>query len=154
MAVVIMSTGVPGSGKSTVMRKIAQWGSFEITGPDAIRLEKHNDETNHEDDQAIWVELRSQVAAAMKAWRTIVIDSTFHTKQRRAHFLEFARANGAKKIEALYFDIPLETLLSRASSRHESGGKEMSGDYIRQAHAELQNNLPTPEEGFDELLRI
>ena len=90
----------------------------------------------------------------MKEWRTIVIDSTFHTKQRRAHFLEFARANGAKKIEALYFDIPLETLLSRASSRHESGGKEMSGDYIRQAHAELQNNLPTPEEGFDELLRI
>jgi len=149
-----MSIGVPGSGKTTVMRKIAEWGSFEITGPDTIRLEKHNDETNHEDDQAIWVELRSRVAAAMKAGKTIVIDSTFHTKERRAHFLEFVRANGGTKIEALYFDIPLETLLSRASSRHESGGKEMSGDYIRQAYTELQDNLPAAEEGFDELFRI
>lgn len=149
-----MSIGVPGSGKSTVMRKIAEWGSFEITGPDAIRLEKHNDETNHADDQAIWVELRSRVAAAMQRGETIVIDSTFHTKQRRAHFLNFARTNGAEKIEALYFDIPLETLLSRASGRHESGGKMTSLDYIRQAHAELQDNLPTPEEGLDELLRI
>ena len=154
MTSVIISIGVPGSGKSTVMRKIAEWGSFEITGPDAIRLEKHNDETDHADDQAIWVELRSRVAAAMKAGKTIVIDSTFHTKQRRVHFLEFARANGAARIEALYFDIPLEMLLSRASGRHESGGKETSLDYIRQAYAELQDNLPTPEEGFDELYRI
>lgn len=149
-----MSIGVPGSGKSTVMRKIATWGSFEITGPDAIRLEKHHDETDHADDEAIWVELRSRVAAAMKAGKTIVIDSTFHTKERRAHFLEFARANGAARIEVLYFDIPLETLLSRAGGRLESGGKEVSLDYIRQAHAELQDNLPTPDEGFDELFRI
>lgn len=149
-----MCIGVPGSGKSTVMRKIVAWRPFEITGPDAIRLEKHNDETDHADDQAIWVELRSRVAVAMKAGKTIVIDSTFHTKQRRAHFLEFARVSGATSIEALYFDIPLETLLSRVSGRHESGGKETSLDYIRQAYAELQNNLPAPEEGFDELFRI
>jgi predicted kinase len=154
MASVIMSIGVPGSGKSTVMQKIAAWGSFEITGPDAIRLEKHNDETNHADDQAIWDELRSRVTAALKAGKTIVIDSTFHTKQRRAHFLGFARANGAAKIEALSFDIPLETLLSRASGRHESGGKAVSEAYIQQAYTELQDNLPSPEEGFDELFRI
>ena len=145
---------MPGSGKSTVMRKIAAWGSFEITGPDAIRLEKHRDETDHADDQAIWVELRSHVAVAMKAGKTIVIDSTFHTKERRAHFLEFARENGAGSIEALYFDMPLETLSSRADGRHEGGGKGVSLDYIRQAYAELQDNLPSPEEGFDELFRI
>ena len=149
-----MSIGVPGSGKSTVMRQIAAWGSFEITGPDALRREKHNDETDHADDHAIWDELRSRVAVAIKTRKTIVIDSTFHTKQRRAHFIEFARANGAKSIEALYFDIPLETLLSRAGGRHESGGKEVSLDYVRKAHAELQDNLPMPEEGFDELFRI
>lgn len=154
MATVIISIGVPGSGKSTVMRNIVEWGSFEITGPDAIRLVKHDDETDHRDDKEIWVELRSRVAVAMKAGKTIVIDSTFHTKKRRAHFLEFARANGAEKIEALYFDIPLETLLSRAGGRHESGGKETFLDYMRQAYAELQDNLPTPEEGFDELFRI
>jgi len=148
-----MSIGVPGSGKSSVMKKIAEWGSFEYTGPDVIRLEKHNDETNHEDDKAIWVELRDRVANALKEGKSIVVDSTFHTLKRREHFMAFVREYGAE-IEGLSFDIPLETILSRSIHRAEDGGKSVSTDYIEKVYKELQQNRPKPEEGFNALMCI
>lgn len=148
-----MSIGVPGSGKSSVMQKIAEWGSFEYTGPDAIRLEKHNDETDHADDRAIWVELRARVADTLKKDKSIVIDSTFHTLERRQHFMAFVREHGAA-IEGLFFNIPLETILSRSTGRAEGGGKPVSIDYIKGAYEELQENRPKPEEGFHALICI
>lgn len=154
MATIIMSIGIPGSGKTSVLKKIAQWGSFECFGPDSIRMEKHQDEADHSDDKAIWIHLRSQVVDAMKNGKDVIIDSTFHTAKRRAHFIEFARANGATVIEGLYFEIPLEMNLSRSIGRETSGGKAVSTDYIKKAYVEFQENLPRPEEGFDVLYKI
>ena len=88
-----MSVGIPGSGKTTVMKKVAEQGGFEYVGPDALRLEKYQNEMDHADDKEIWVELRARVADALEKGKTIVVDSTFHTAKRRAHFIEFARAN-------------------------------------------------------------
>lgn len=154
MATIIMSMGVPGSGKTAVLRKIFEWDSFEYIAPDDIRLEKWGNENDHSDDKAIWVVARSRVADAIKRGKNILFDSTFSTIKRRAHFMEFARANGIAVIEGLYFDIPLETVLTRNLERGTTGGKVASSDYIREAHAELQSSPPRPEEGFDVLLRI
>jgi predicted kinase len=154
MATILMSIGIAGSGKSTLMKKIAKWGSFEYIGPDAIRFEKHGDERNHFDDKAVWVELRSRVADSLSLGRNIVVDSTFHTAKRREHFLAFAREHGAKAIEGLYFDVPLTDILSRSGNRAAGGGKHVTADFIRKTYTELQENIPTPEEGFDSLFRI
>jgi len=154
MATIIMSIGVPGSGKTTVMKHIAALNGFEYIGPDVLCLEKYEDEMEHADDKAIWVELRSRVADTLAKGKTIVVDSTFHTVQRRAHFMEFVRANGATMIEGLYFDIPLETVLTRNEGRGEGGGKLTSRDYITQVHPELAEHPPKLEEGFDVLLKI
>lgn len=136
------------------MKKIAEWGEFEFLGPDMLRHEKYGDEKNHGDDKALWVDLRSRVAVALKEGKTVVVDSTFHTAKRREHFIEHVRANGVKTIEGLYFDIPLETLVSRSTGRHAQGGKKVTGGYIETVYQELQDNLPKLEEGFDTLMRI
>ncbi len=154
MATVIMSIGIPGSGKTTVLKKIAQQGDFEYVGPDSLRFEKYENEMEHADDKAIWVELRARVHDALTKGKTIVVDSTFHTAKRRAHFMEFAREHGATEIEGLYFDIPLEIVLARNQGRGSEGGKLASGEYIRAVYPELRDHPPMPGEGFDTLLKI
>jgi len=149
-----MSIGIPGSGKTTLMKEIAGKNSLEYIGPDALREEIHGDEMDHADDKAIWVELRSRVADALNRNQGVVVDASFHTAKRRAHFIEFARQSGAEQIEALFFNIPLDVILSRNAARKDAGGKLASEDYIRRAYAELQDNLPMPEEGFDILVEV
>lgn len=136
------------------MKKIAEWGNFEYTGPDVVRSCMLENETDHSDDRAVWVALRSQVTEAIAHNKTIVIDSTFHTKERRAHFISFVRDHGDVRIKGLFFDIPLAIILSRKEQRLADGGKDVSAEYIRQAFTELQENRPAVDEGFDSLFKI
>ena len=154
MATIIMSIGISGSGKTTVMKKIAESGSFEYISPDDIRFEKYGKEDDHSDDKEIWVIARARVADAVKLDKTVVFDSTFATVKRRAHFIAFARSCGVSIIEGLYFEIPLEHVLLRNENRGTQGGKLTPCDYIMTTHAELLNTPPTSEEGFDVLYKI
>jgi len=154
MATIIMSIGIPGSGKTTVMKKIAERFSFEYIAPDGIRLEKWGAENDHSDDKEIWIIARARVVEAIQVGKTVVFDSTFSTVKRRAHFIAFARSCGIEIIEGLYFEIPLEHVLRRNENRGTKGGKLTSSDYIKTTHTELINTPPKPEEGFDVLYKV
>ncbi len=150
MASFIFGIGIPGSGKTTILRKFAIEHGYEYISPDDIRNELFGKEDDHTDDKAVWNEARKRVMDSIGASRTTVFDSTFSNQARRRRFVDDARLAGVNTIEGLFFDIPLEEVLNRNASR----GKKVSEEYLRTAYAELQAQPPTAGDGFDVLFRI
>ena len=154
MATLIFGIGIPGSGKTTILKKIAEENSFTYISPDSIRLAKLGSEIDHSTDKEIWRIARTRAASALEAGQIVVFDSTFSNKDRRVRFIKAAREWGATAIEGLFFDLLLDEVLKRNTARGDGGDKRVSDEYLQQAYAELVQCPPAPEEGFDALVHM
>jgi predicted kinase len=150
MASLIFGVGIPGSGKTTILRKFAAEHGFEYISPDDIRKEFFGREDDHADDKAVWNEARKRVANFLEAGHTVLFDSRFSNQERRRRFISDARESGVDTVEGLFFDVTLEEILKRNSSRE----KQVSEEYLRGAYAELHAQVPSVEDGFDTLFSI
>jgi predicted kinase len=146
MKTVIIGVGIPASGKTTLLRPLAQELSLVYLNADDIRRELTNDERNHTREPEVWKLLRDRLEEAIRHGGAIV-DAT-HTRRRDRHeLIEVSRDNGAEYIKVVWLQTDVETVLARNSTRPAPVPEEA----IRRMANRLDLNPPTRSEGIDEI---
>ncbi|MGE5612483.1 MAG: AAA family ATPase [Bacillota bacterium] len=129
----IVFCGIQGAGKSTFYREHL-WQTH-------IRLSMDMLKTRHREEILLH--------ACLAAQQPLVIDNTNATSDRRARYLRLAKAAGFRAV-LYYFETTVPDALARNATRT---GKDRIPDLaIRGTFKRFQ--LPTPQEGFDELYRV
>lgn len=140
--------GIPGSGKSTCAAMLASGGAA-VVSPDAYR-----ERYRRKSDADIFAAARAEVALHLKAGRDVVFDATNTIRLHRTENI-FAGKPHANRTIAVVMQTPLEECLRRHHDRVQRGIRvTLSDEAIIRMHRQFDNNLPNPQEGFDEIWRL
>ena len=136
--------GLPGAGKSTYL---AGLGANAISSDEIRRLlaDDPGDQTIH---PRVFATIRYLVRERLALGRPITyVDATHLTRwERRPYFRLAARSDC--KLEALFFDVPIEVCLERNQKRE----RVVPPEAIREMALRLEP--PTRAEGFARIVRI
>jgi predicted kinase len=139
---IVLLIGLPGSGKSTYVRNLP------VLSSDAIRLLLADDEQDQSIHGRVFATLRYLLTQRLEIHRPVTyIDATHLTREERAPYIEIARSHNAK-IEAVYFDVPLEVCKQRNRGRP----RQVPEDILEKMSAKLEP--PTLEEGFAQIIQM
>lgn len=147
MIKVIMGIGMPGSGKTTVLKAFAEKNQYVYICPDDIRLEITGDTKDQSKNKEVWARAYSLVGERLSEGKTVVFDATFAAEQDRTRFIDFARKNGAQKIQGVYMDIPLEVAKERNIKRE----RTVPEHALDRMSENLKNAPPSIKNGFDSI---
>jgi predicted kinase len=110
---VLILVGLPGSGKSS-------WAGREripVLSSDEIRRLLSDSETDQSIHKQVFATLRSLLRLRLDLKRPLTaIDATNLTPRERRPYIRIAHAHGAS-VEAVFFNVPLETCLARNAGR-------------------------------------
>lgn len=145
----IMGIGVPGCGKTTFLRPLADKLSMEYINPDSIREELTGDASNHTREADVWNLAFSRTTEALRK-NGAVFDATFTVPKDRKKLIRIAKLNGIKEIEAYWFNAPLLLCMERNNQRV----RVVPEDVLRKMHDRLALRPPSLEEGFTQIVEI
>lgn len=141
---VIVGIGVPGCGKTTYLKPLAEELNLTYINADDIREELTGDPTNHTREIKVWAIVRRRLKQAI-AKNGAVLDATHSKKRDRRVIVEYCRENGADNICAYWFNLPLNTCLERNNKRD----RKVPEEAAKKMYDRLNLNPPRLEEGFD-----
>jgi hypothetical protein len=133
----VILIGLPGAGKSTFCAQRFDTG-YERVSKDALRLRRAPERAHDE-----------LVQRALAAGRSVVVDSTNVTVERRKHLIDIARAHGARVL-GYVFEATARECAARNASRDGAARIPRIGIFA----AAKRLVPPTRGEGFDELYRV
>lgn len=148
MAKFIMGIGIPGSGKTTFLRKFAVDNHCEYISSDDVRAEMTGSATDMTTMQDVWGEIRNRIVKSLQEGKDTVLDSTLYKEFDRKNIIDIAKMNGATEIEGVYMDVPLEIAKERNLERSVSV-PERALDRMW-SHLELEKPVNL-KEGFDKI---
>ena len=141
---VLLTVGLPGSGKSTYLDFL---GAHAISS-DHVRHLLADDRGDQSIHLQVFETVRHLVRQRLAIQRPLTyIDATHLTRAERLPYVQIA-AEFQAEIEVLWFDVPLETCLARNALRPQPVPEEA----IRKMAARLQ--APSLEEGFHAVTRV
>ncbi len=146
MKLVILTIGISGAGKTTTLRPLVEQYGITRISRDDIREEWYGDPLKQVDKEAVWAEAQRRAQEALTSGQSVLLDSTFaeHTKHR-PDVISSMRTAGAQRVVGVFFTVPLETALMQNKQRD----AQVDEDSIRKMYAELMENPPSLDEGFD-----
>lgn len=147
MPKVVMGIGLPGSGKSTVLKRFAEKYNYQYVCPDDIREQLTGDAANQDVNQQVWDLARERTAIALREGATVVFDATFAKPEYRKQFLKFAREHGAGRIQGIFFDPPYEVAQARNLGRE----RQVPEYAMRSMEKNLTQFPPELTDGLDAL---
>lgn len=84
---IVMVSGLPGSGKSYFAERLAKALDAEYLSSDRLRKELFSQRTYSDSEKsAVYVEMLKKMKTAIAENRNVVLDATFHKKSRRNLF--------------------------------------------------------------------
>ena len=135
---IILTVGLPGSGKSTYFRK----RGIHPLSSDTLRLWLLDDETDQSQQYRIFSALRYLLHLRLVLGRPRnYVDATNLTPQERRPYFRLA-ASYAYDVRAIYFDVPIEICQRRNRRR----GRNVPEEVMQRMARKLAP--PTREEGF------
>ncbi len=139
----IMMVGVPGSGKTTVAKKVVDKG-FHYLNADQIRAELYGSEGEQGDKEQVFGIFFERLEEAMKQGLSIIIDNTNLNPRQREPILERAKRYGYIDVQLWFLDVPLPHCLSRNQNRE----RIVPDDIVTNMYNELnKNGRPKRSEG-------
>jgi len=138
---VVLAIGLPGSGKSSWFKR------HQLTplSSDLLRTLLFDDPTEQRFQDLIFSNLRSMLKARLIARRPLnYVDATNLTPHDRHGWIKLAKDYGYE-VQAVYFDVPLETCLERNRKRD----RVVPEDVMRRMAGKMK--APTFEEGFSKI---
>lgn len=99
----VLVSGLPGTGKSTLSRMLANAGNFEILRSDVIRKEifSNVDSTplySIDRTQRVYDECWIRADQRLRAGRRVIVDATFQSDANRQRFLQLAIDTGIRAV--------------------------------------------------------
>ncbi len=136
--------GIPGAGKSSYAKKLAETENAVIISGDDIRSELYGSAEIQGDWGEIWGRVEELVIESCGV--PVVLDGTHCRKDYRAEAVTLLRSYGYDRVEAIVMETSLATCLARNFKRERN-----VPDYIvKQMHSDLQRSLKTiTEEDFE-----
>lgn len=148
MAKLIMAIGLPGSGKSQILKRFADKYGYEFVSLDDIRTQ-HGLSADQESSESVWSDVKTRTIDSFRAGKSVVLDGTFLTDTRRIA-LEVARANGIEKIQGVFIDTPTEIAWERNMAREHNTPSEIFDERLKH----MKEFPPKLEDGFDSFFRL
>lgn len=145
---VIIGIGLPGSGKSTVLKPLAAELGAVYVCPDNIRTEVTGDPADQTRNAFVWKLAYDRLERALKTEGLAVFDATNANGADRRKLVKLC-ASRADVVEGLWFDVPLMVCLERNRSR----ARVVPDEVIGRMYYQLKRDPPTLEEGFSNLER-
>jgi len=145
---VYVMMGVPGSGKSTYLKKAKEvLPGIEVISRDEIRfsiVQPGEEYFSHEKE--VVKELWKRINETIKEGRDVFIDQTSLTKKSRKYLLE--HISGYESISIIWVQASLETCLERNELRKGTRAYVPRGQ-IHRMYSQLEE--PSFDEGFDSI---
>ena len=140
----IITVGLPGSGKSTYLARLG----VNAISSDEIRRLIADDPRDQTMNARIFATIRYLVRQRIAAGRPeTYVDATHLTPWERKPYVKLAQRYGCE-LEALFFDVPVETCIARNQGRD----RVVPEEAIRTMARLLVP--PTIEEGFTRVLNL
>lgn len=148
MKVAIIAIGMPGAGKTSLLKPFAEREGFAYVNKDDIRMELTGDPADQSLNAKVWKECRARAQAALDAGQSIVLDATYTEAAKRREVTAFVRAHGATQIIGVFVDVAPDVAKARNRARERSVPERV----IDWMHRMLREQPPSLEDGFDALL--
>jgi predicted kinase len=140
----IITVGLPGSGKSTYLARLG----VNAISSDEIRRLIADDPLDQSMNARIFAVIRYLVRQRIAVGRPATyVDATHLTPWERQPYVKLAQRYGCK-LEALFFDVPVEICIARNQARDRIVPEEA----IRKMAQQMIP--PSEEEGFAQVMKI
>lgn len=147
MPVAIIAIGVPGSGKTTFLKKLAEKHGLAYINKDYIRAEILGDVNDQSRNREVWLESERRITKALKQGRSVALDATYAERWKREELITSLRKRGADQVIGAYFDIPFE----RAQKQNQERERVISDESMAWFRNQFEKEPPSLAEGFDAL---
>lgn len=150
MKIALMSIGIPGSGKTTILKPLAERYGLAYINRDDIREEILGDARDQSHNEAVWQEANRRTIEALAADKGVVLDGTFVESWKRKDMVSLLHEAGASAIIGVVADVPLPVALERNRART----REVPESVIEKLYKIRMAEPPTLEEGFDAIIPL
>lgn len=145
-ATLYMMCGLPGAGKSTATKKMAQ--DFMVVRPDDYLYEEDGTYNwTPERVAAAWGKAKGQAERHLKGGMHVLFDATFVSRRARKPYIDLAKSVGAHAV-CVFLDTPLEVCMERNAARPPD--RRVPEETMRRMHRSFER--PTIEEGFEVII--
>src|SRR5258708_1637635 len=145
-----MGVGIPASGKTTMLCKLAVDLDIKRICTDDIREEFFGYAADQSHNQEAWLETYQRVAQELAAGRPVIIDATHTERFRRIEAIERYRSWGAAAVVATVLSTPIEICIKRNMNR----SRQVPNHVIYKMYSKLKAYPPALSEGFDKIIGI
>lgn len=155
MQKVIMGLGVPGSGKSTILKKFADKHGYKYICPDDIRLDLTGDPTDQSKNREVWETAYERVKEGILNGETIVFDATFAHFRSREGLIKYVRdLQQENNIDLKVIGVNFKTRLEIAKERNSKRERKVPEEVIDKFDMFLRHEPPGKIDGFDLVINI
>lgn len=145
----VLLVGIPGSGKTTLAKRLIAKG-YKCLNADSIREELYGNAAEQGDREEVFGIFFKRLEEAFAQDLDIVIDNTNLNSKQRKPILDRASKFGYSDIQLWLMDVPLDTCLARNQLRE----RTVAEDIVANMFMELnRSGRPKREEGKLVLIR-
>jgi predicted kinase len=137
---VIVTYGLPASGKSTFAKELLKQGNWVRVNKDDLRLLLHGGKWSRENEKVVEASRDMLIATALAAGKNVVVDDTNLHPKHIARIKELVKGQATVEVKD-FTDVSVEECIRRDSKRSNYVGEKV----IRNMYNQFLRRIETPE---------